>query len=545
MALSQQEFEKLKSRLSTSTEVAPTPTQSGGYSLGETMQDIKQTGSNILGTVKSTFAKAQEAKQASRSGEQGMLRGFAQQAGIGLGGVSSAIGDVITGVAKVALPQAGEQAIKSTISEAVAPVAQTDFIKNISERYNSLNDAQKRDIDATLGLGSFLTDVTGVGLAKKPVQTAIKATSEAVQTGLRAGEEIVSNIPRATSKLKTITKEAITPTITPEKAIGEVLQGTTQDIKRGAEGLNIIDTKGVKTQQQLLGTIDKKIPELAKVVDNEFAQDTTKTLLDDLTITKPTKTGGTVSINYVDNALKQLDELYGKTGDAVEQANIKDLINIAKTEGLSKLEINDIARTYGQEFGDKAFGKIGEPLTSVNAQLFENTRKGVKEVARQGLKSDVAIKADQAMSSLYNTRTLVKKNVEAVNKLMNKIGERGLLETIGNNVSKYADILTGGSLRGLIGGLLPRGAGYKTLNALDLEALLERNLKIIREAGSAKTTKDFIKKTSQLLGENNSLKKTLTNVNKNIDQVKTTGANKNINKINNSIMDKSIDKNKK
>jgi hypothetical protein len=60
-------------------------------------------------------------------------------------------------------------------------------------------------------------------------------------------------------------------------------------------------------------------------------------------------------------------------------------------------------------------------------------------------------------------------------------------------VTKYADLLTGGSIRGLVGGLLPRGAGYKVMNALDIEAGLEKNLKIIQDAIKAGNDADVVK----------------------------------------------------
>jgi hypothetical protein len=81
-------------------------------------------------------------------------------------------------------------------------------------------------------------------------------------------------------------------------------------------------------------------------------------------------------------------------------------------------------------------------------------------------------------------------------KIKQKINERGLFEKIGHTVSKYGDILTGGSVRGLIGGLLPRGAGYKVMNALDIEEVLQRNLKVINEAiksGSDSKIVDILK----------------------------------------------------
>jgi hypothetical protein len=44
--------------------------------------------------------------------------------------------------------------------------------------------------------------------------------------------------------------------------------------------------------------------------------------------------------------------------------------------------------------------------------MYENTRKALKSVARSGIKGDAAKLADEAMSNLYNTQRLIKKNIE-------------------------------------------------------------------------------------------------------------------------------------
>lgn len=163
------------------------------------------------------------------------------------------------------------------------------------------------------------------------------------------------------------------------------------------------------------------------------------------------------------------------------------------------MEINDISRIYNSEFGTKAFSKMGDALTSVNAQLYENIRKGLKVKAREGLGGGEAAATDKIISSLYNTKKLVAKNVEAVNKLKQKIADRGLLEKAGHAISKYSDILTGGSIRGLIGGLLPRGAGYKVMNALDLEERLTKNLDVIEKALNTASDTEMVKILEGLL----------------------------------------------
>ena len=299
---------------------------------------------------------------------------------------------------------------------------------------------------------------------------------------------------RATEK---IIKKIATPEPTPLQAAGQILQGETGDVAKAVKGLSNVDTTGVNTFKDLNTKINTKISELAKQVDEDLGVDTFKQLLGNLTVRGKTTAGKIVQTNPVEDALHQLDELYTKTGEAVESANIKELLEIAKNEGLTKLEVNDIARVYGQEFGAKAFGKTGDPLTSVNAQLFENTRKALKDVARSGIKGEKAKIADQAMSNLYNTQRLVKNSVEAVNKLKQKITERGLLEKVGHAVAKYGNILSGGTIRGVIGGLLPRGAGYKVMNMLDIEEALKKNLKILQDAiksGNNKEIEAILKK---------------------------------------------------
>lgn len=468
---------------------------------GGLMTDIKDIGTNIKESALTRKAKVGKIQQSNVGG----LRGAFQAAGQAAGLASDVIGSTVMGGIKALTPEFIQKPVGQAFEKGVETVVNTETAQQLIQGYQNLPEERKRDIESILGIGSLATDIAGAGLLKKPV-------TQGVKKGAEIAGDIIKATPRVTEKLSTITKESIKPSVTPEKAIGEVLQGksmTPTQTKSAIETIKQVDTKGIKTFADLDKKLTDKIPELAKKVDEDLGQDTTKYSLDDLKVVKQSKGGKPVELRFVDDALAQLDELYGQTGDLVQQQNIKELRQLARAEGLTRLEVNDIARTYGREFSEKAFGKTGEPLTSVNAQRFETVRKGLKEIARAGIKGADAKKADELMSRIYNIQRLVKKNVEKVNTLMNKIEERGLLEKIGNKVSKYADVLTGGSLRGVVGGLLPRGAGYKTLNAIDLESLLERNLKIIQEASKAKTTKQFNKKIKEL---NFDLKQTGKNI---------------------------------
>jgi len=295
------------------------------------------------------------------------------------------------------------------------------------------------------------------------------------------------------SEAKAKIQGLITPVKTTEEAVGQISQGKAEDVKTVQNALESIDTKGVETFKDLQDRIRASIPNYARQVDTELLKDTGVYKLKDLAIRRQTKGGTVVSSDYVTKALGDLKELYRKIGDPVSEGNTKEILTKAKKEGLSRKEVNDISRQYGIEFGSKAFNKMGEPLTSVNAQAFENTRSGLKTVAREGLGGAEAKLLDKKLSDLFDTQKLIDRNVEAVNKLKQRINERGLLERAGHLVAKYGDMLTGGSIRGFVGGLLPRGAGYKVMNALDVELALRKNLDIVERAFKAKTDAEMLK----------------------------------------------------
>ena len=471
----------------------------------EAMSDIKETGSALKNTLFSTADKVQGITQMERIGEQGKATGFLKKVGTTLGGISQGIGDVFMGAGKAILPQSVEEKIKtgviSGVEKALPILNELDKMVGSPvgtriEAYKNLPEKDKATIDAFLGTAMFGADIAGLGLGGKAISRTAKTGGEILE---QVGKKTVGAVEGLTGKtidLATDVVPKVSKAISPKppalKAIGEVLQGKSKDIKSGIKALAELDTTGVKTFKELGSKINSRITELANVVDTDLAVDTVGKKLKDLVLTAKTTGGAVVKLNPVKNALNQLDELYTKIGDVVEKANIKEIITKATKEGLTPLEINNLARIYGQEFGEKAFSKAGEALTSVNAKMYENTRKALKSLARQGIKGDAAKMADEAMSALYNTQTLVKKNIEAVNKMTQKIRERGLFEKIGASLSKYGDVLTGGSLRGFIGGMLPRGAGYKVMNALDIEELLEKNLKIIQDAIKSGSDKDII-----------------------------------------------------
>lgn len=482
---------KVKARL------ALTPDGSKQGFFADATQDIKSTIQNIDAAGDDASREVGEAVSATRKGEQGIGRGVFQALGAVLKGASRVAGNIFTGGAKIALPQSAEDATKEGLTAVATPVMQSEPIQNLVRNYEALAsdpspEAQKvkRDLDALMGIGEFAMDLTGVGVTKK----AGSAAAELAQTATKAGREAVEGTIEATAKTaRTLVEKAKPAMPSPFEAVGQVLQGKTKDVKAGVRGLSQLDTSGVRTFEELSQKINEKIPELARQVDDDLVKDPKLYSLEDLRVSGKTAAGELVKVDYVGRALQHLEELYESVGDAVSQKNIQDLISKAKSTGLTRKEVNDLARTYGTEFKSKAFSKLGDALTSVNAQKFENTRKALKAKAREGIGGTAAKTADESMSALYKTRDLVAKNVEAVNKLRQKIQDRGLLEKLGHAATKGLDLISGGTVRGLVGGLLPRGVGYKVMNALDLEKALSRNLEIIQKAIKESSDAEIVK----------------------------------------------------
>lgn len=468
------------------------------------MESIK---TKLAGIGEKQTDTIQNAARLYKEGKQGLLPTIGETIGASIGAAGESFALPVNEAVNKAISFVGEYAPEN-IKQAATELAKKgiELSKPSIEAYNALPEEKKAQVKGLTDLISGITNLAIGSQAVKPIGGAVSATVETVpKVAGKAVEKTAGVVKKGVETGQTL----ITPVKTVEQAVGQIAQGGTGALKPVEVALSSIDTSKVKTFKDLLNKIDESIPTIAKQVDEELLKDKGVYPLSELATQRLTKAGNTVTTNFVDRGLKQLSELYSTIGDDVAKADIDDLITKAETVGLTRKEVNDISRVYGQEFGAKAFSKLGEPLTSVNAQNFQNVREGLKEVARQGIGGEEAKVLDSKLSALYDTQKLIEKNVEAVNKIKQRISERGLLEKAGNIAAKTIDILSGGTIRGLVGGLLPRGAGYKVMNALDIETALRGNLDIIEKALKQESDDAFLKilKDSQsyLLGNKKDL----------------------------------------
>lgn len=273
-----------------------------------------------------------------------------------------------------------------------------------------------------------------------------------------------------------------------DELVGKITQGTRQEIAKAKEALKVVDTTDVKTYADLAQRADDTIAAFAKKQDEVLD---TFGKVHSYAETKP----------VVKDAIKQLGELYEKTNNPTAYKKLTDLNMKFMKEGLSTREINQLAREYSSEM-PKAFTKTGEAMTSVNKLASENTRKQLKAVAREVLPNDASKALDENITNLYTLKDTATRLDVAVQKLENRIKKRGLLEKIGRSVGRGIDVATGGSLKGLLSSMFPSNVGLKTLNSVDLQNMLTKNLAKLDKLSKSGTDEEILNYVDALIKSN-------------------------------------------
>lgn len=386
--------------------------------------------------------------------------------------------------------EATPEEAKTAVIEKVKPVAE-----QVQRFYEGLDPMTQQNLKEAGVFGEIILTALGGAAAKKPVKAAIKRA-----------DELIEGIPKV--EFKVLTPEKVEQTKKKvDDLVGKITLGTDERaIKKSKSALAELDTTAVSTYQDLKDVAADKISVLAKEVDTILEKAPGATKLDDLAVT--TKVGDkVVSQNFVAEALDNLEELYTKIKSPADVERIKQLRNKAIDQGLTPLEINQLAREYGVEFKAKAFTQKGDPRTTVNAEAFENVRKGVKNTMKQNLPEGAApviTELDKQMSNLYTLQNASDNMVKKVKNVVNKLEERGLIAELGRKLGKAVDVATFGGLKSFVTSLLLQGGrGLKTLDALSIEKKLKENLKKLDkmlEKADDEVKKDLLSMADTLVG---------------------------------------------
>lgn len=472
------------------------PIKRTGQMLGDIPQDIQKTGQNIA----STFQRGQERigniQERTISGEQSLASGAFQTIGQGLSTGAGIIGDLFIGGASLFTTPQEEQVIQDKLVQGVQALGKTDVgqgVAELADQYNEFKQSNPEiagNLEASLGFAEAVLEVTGAGpglkAAKQAGRRGTQAVANATGEALEATAGVLKNVPSVSGISK------------PKKGIEQLVKEITQEgdprkLKQNIEALTSIaddiDPQKGLTVQGLRSQVKDKQKAIIQAVDDELLKDTKLYSIDELTDSFEGRSG-VITTNPVKDTFEELDTIYTQAKDFKGLDELNFLRNKAETVGLSKKEVNDLARIYNRDAA-KGFSKSGEPLTSVGAQASENTRKSLKNVARSGLSDNV-----KELDSIYGKTIQLDKSLNAfekgVNNLQKKAGDRGIIEQLSNKGAKIFNLVTANGARGFMSGLLQSNVGSKTRNFLALEKALADNLKLLQKAGSPKASNSTI-----------------------------------------------------
>jgi len=324
------------------------------------------------------------------------------------------------------------------------------------------------------------------GIIDNVLKDISKKSPEVLRKTIQAYKE---NVAPVANKVK---EKVLKPGESEADIAGKIFQAKPNQLDTMVKALEGIDTKGIKSSEDLFTRLATKAKSNTLAVDEALQKSTDLYKPADITKTIEVKGGKPLKQDFVGTALDHLKELYEKTSDPTSQAKIMEKITKYKNEGLTAHEMNLIAREYGSEFGSKAFSKTsGDPLTSVNAQSYENIRSGIKGTVREKM-PDAGTKAlDMNTSDSLDAMKLLK-NVETKAQLAeNKLKKAGLIQKVGAVFGKGVDIATGGFVKGMLKTLFNKaGSGVdETLSAIQIKEGIPKLIKAFEKVEKMKDLK--------------------------------------------------------
>jgi len=435
--------------------------------------------------------KLQDIADATARGEQSKAEGVFQTGGQLIAGAFEGPMALL----KTATPKPVKTIVKKAIFKPIEKV-----VTSAADKISDIPAVQK--FAQTPGAERLARNVEAVPeyLNLLPVPKAGKAFSRATEAGLEVAERGVQKTSGMFTKFaeQQAGKRAVKAAKEIDELAGKISQGTPEELPQFKKAISNIEVKGVKTYKDLKNRINEKIKAVSGKLDEVLAKNPTTRTIANL---KTTVNVGNqkVATNFVEDALKQLDTYYKTTNNLAGQAKVQALLQKGNTSGLTIKEINDLARMHGQDLS--GFNANGELASGLSRQGAENTRKGLKAIGRDLFGDKLYQEADGEIASLINARDLVEKMETNVAKLKQKIMPRNLGQRAGRLMFKVANLFSFGGLKGFLeAALIPRGQGFKTLNAIDLEKYLQKNLSKMENLLDANLPEnDLIRRMEDLL----------------------------------------------
>lgn len=256
-------------------------------------------------------------------------------------GGSRALGEGVIGLGKVALSQEQEEGVKEGFQKAVQPIAESQTVQNVVQKYQALPEDQKQQLDNILGFGEGLADILTVGTAKRVISPVIDAITSATKKGVRTGVETGTGV---FGKVKSLFTR-------PARSVDDVIEQADQAIKDSPSAIRETAEQGAvqpNLKEKFIGLtpdIKKRIQQAGPEKLQEYIDVVNARNIDD-TVPTPYEYGG----QRVQDAVDELYKINNETGSAIGQTRQKlatvqapatsvQVVDNAFREGLEKLNL--------------------------------------------------------------------------------------------------------------------------------------------------------------------------------------------------------------
>lgn len=303
----------------------------------ETLQDIRQTGSNILNRFRDAGKSIQETSQRQVAGETNVVSGFLQSTGAIGGAITQSIGDVITGIVKGTLSQEQENAVKIKVAETATSVLENPavsfVVKQHIKAFQESSPETQRNLEGIFNIAMLGLDVAGAGAGVKTAQKTFQISKQVV-SGVGEGIQATGRIGQGIKQLG-------------QESIGKVKQVL----------------PGVKQQAIELSERFPRAAERVKQAGQEAAERAVKIQ---------------ESSPAISNAIKSnLDNRIINTvidADDVTRQGFKEIVDIAETTG-KKLGVKERPEIVAGRAAEEQFKLIAEQRKVIGKQIGEAVDK--------------------------------------------------------------------------------------------------------------------------------------------------------------------------
>lgn len=458
--------------------------------------DVLETGVNVGSTISEG---AQSIQDIAGNDDLNLPQKAMGVLGSLFGTGAKTIGDVATGVGKLALTQDAEDQLKSFVEEKAQGIAETETAKKLVDWYANLTPENKLIVDSAGGFASLVAEVVGGGTAsrvatpvKEGLETALDTTIDVTKRGFEQTSDTVSDLFKTSqksleNKVQSAFETGVKPNLQGYKTLGEAenyrksITDAVKTIEQNKGSLQFLDDAG----QPIVGRTPESLQEFTEAIDQ-----TKKSIYkayDDLA-TQAGEQGVKIDTIKIANELDQVinnKALKLSNPEAVKYAE-EVRSRFIKAGELDAKTAQDIIQNYNNSL--KAFYRNPTPegLTknAVDALMANQMRQALDE----GIEGLTGAQY-QSLKSQYGALKTVERDVLRATLRDARKNAKGLID--------YTDIFSGGQLvSGLLTlnpGMIATGAAqkgiaewFKFLNDPNraIKQMFEAGSKLDQEPGS-------------------------------------------------------------